>query len=173
MHLSCRYELNNLSDGTIHESYMQSYEVGCCVKHLHPSPTSLPYTHQARAQHGSLQVHELMRRAWPDATKCPGYRHAPRLPAAPCRSRSCAGAVAGTCRTAADMLCSSRLCSSKACAMHRGAVCCRETSLEFMRAMHPVAQRVLSCFASGLGLPADYFQETTDVDNPENRTFLQ
>ena len=50
---------------------------------------------------------------------------------------------------------------------------CRETSLDFMRAMHPVAQRVLSCFATGLGLPADYFQQMTDVDNPENRTFLQ
>ena len=28
-----------------------------------------------------------------------------------------------------------------------------------MNAMQPVSQRILSCFATGLGLPDDYFEE--------------
>ena len=37
--------------------------------------------------------------------------------------------------------------------LHRG------TSLEFMHAMDPVARKILSCFATGLGFPADFFEK--------------
>ena len=40
-----------------------------------------------------------------------------------------------------------------------GSLGCRETSLRFMESMHPVAMRILGCFATGLGLPANYFMQ--------------
>lgn len=36
---------------------------------------------------------------------------------------------------------------------------CRETTLEFMNALPPVVDRILSCFAVGIGFPEDYFKE--------------
>ena len=37
--------------------------------------------------------------------------------------------------------------------------CCRETTLEFMHALPPVVDRILSCFAVGIGFPENYFKE--------------
>ena len=35
----------------------------------------------------------------------------------------------------------------------------RDTTLEFMHALPPVVDRVMSCFALGLGFPEDFFKE--------------
>ena len=35
----------------------------------------------------------------------------------------------------------------------------RESALNFMEAMQPVAKRILSCFATALGYPANFFDE--------------
>ncbi|KAK9800222.1 hypothetical protein WJX73_000265 [Symbiochloris irregularis] len=87
------YELNNLTDGTLHESMMQAFD-----------------------------VHEDMEGAWPPESMLPDYR---------------------------------------------------ATTVAFMQAMHPVAQRILSCFATGLGFSPDFFEKMTDISSPENHTFLQ
>ena len=85
-----------------------------------------------------------MREAWPDAERCPDYRRAPPCPVHGRRllaSLTGGPGLTGRGRPAADVPGWAR----------------RETSLSFMQTMHPVAMRILSCFATGLGLPADYF----------------
>ena len=37
----------------------------------------------------------------------------------------------------------------------------RDTTLEFMNALPPVVDRVLSCFAIGLGYPEDKFKQAS------------
>ncbi len=40
----------------------------------------------------------------------------------------------------------------------------RDTTLEFMNALPPVVDRVLSCFAVGLGYPEDKFKQASPGD---------
>lgn len=49
----------------------------------------------------------------------------------------------------------------------------RHAVLRFMHAMHPVASQILSCFASGLGLPSDHFDKAIDISSTENCTTAQ
>ena len=40
---------------------------------------------------------------------------------------------------------------------------CREFTLKFMESLHPVAERIMSCFALGLGYDEDFFREVCDA----------
>ena len=42
----------------------------------------------------------------------------------------------------------------------------RDTTLEFMNALPPVVDRVLSCFAIGLGYPEDKFKQASPLGTP-------
>ena len=39
----------------------------------------------------------------------------------------------------------------------------REFTIKFMETLHPVAERIMSCFAVGLGFPEDFFTEVRCV----------
>ena len=39
------------------------------------------------------------------------------------------------------------------------AVLCRETTMEFMKTLPPVVDRILSLFALGIGFPEDFFKK--------------
>ncbi|EIE19386.1 Clavaminate synthase-like protein [Coccomyxa subellipsoidea C-169] len=49
----------------------------------------------------------------------------------------------------------------------------KDTTIEFMEALPPVVDRLMSLFALGIGFREDYFKDITDVNNVENNTFLQ
>lgn len=38
---------------------------------------------------------------------------------------------------------------------------CRETTIEFMEALPPVVDKIMSIFALGLGFPEDFFKKVT------------
>ncbi|KAK9824317.1 hypothetical protein WJX72_009408 [[Myrmecia] bisecta] len=49
----------------------------------------------------------------------------------------------------------------------------RQTTVEFMNALPPVANKILGCLALGLGLPENFFTETANPYRADNFTFLQ
>jgi isopenicillin N synthase-like dioxygenase len=49
----------------------------------------------------------------------------------------------------------------------------KETSLAFMRKAQDVSEKLMVCFAKGLGFPEDYFKEAHDVSRPETQTVLR
>ncbi|TAQ91344.1 hypothetical protein B7494_g361 [Chlorociboria aeruginascens] len=49
----------------------------------------------------------------------------------------------------------------------------RETSLQFMRAVQEVSERLMVCFARGLGFPDNYFVDFHDISRPDSQTVLR
>jgi isopenicillin N synthase-like dioxygenase len=49
----------------------------------------------------------------------------------------------------------------------------KETSLAFMRKAQDVSEKLMLCFARGLGFPDDYFSIAHDVSRPESQTVLR
>jgi isopenicillin N synthase-like dioxygenase len=49
----------------------------------------------------------------------------------------------------------------------------KETSLEFMRKAQGVSEKLMVCFARGLGFEDDYFVRAHDVSRPESQTVLR
>ncbi|KAL0046651.1 hypothetical protein WJX82_006114 [Trebouxia sp. C0006] len=48
----------------------------------------------------------------------------------------------------------------------------REHMVAFMRKCHAVTERIMSCFAVGLGLEQDFFKEAMNPDDPDNQTAM-
>ena len=46
----------------------------------------------------------------------------------------------------------------------------KDQALEFMRAVQEVSEKLMICFARGLGFPDDYFVQAHDVRRPESQT---
>ena len=42
---------------------------------------------------------------------------------------------------------------------HKFDVLCRQITLDFMNSCQELAARILACFASGLGMPEDFFEQ--------------
>lgn len=49
----------------------------------------------------------------------------------------------------------------------------KETSLEFMKKAQAVSEKLMLCFARGLGFPDDFFVQAHDVSRPESQTVLR
>jgi isopenicillin N synthase-like dioxygenase len=49
----------------------------------------------------------------------------------------------------------------------------KDTSLEFMRKAQAVSEKLMVCFARGLGFEDDYFVKAHDVERPESQTVLR
>ena len=46
---------------------------------------------------------------------------------------------------------------------HEFNVVCRQVTLDFMNSCQELAARILACFASGLGMPEDFFEQARRV----------
>jgi len=49
----------------------------------------------------------------------------------------------------------------------------KDTSLEFMRKAQAVSEKLMICFARGLGFEDDYFVKAHDISRPESQTVLR
>ncbi|CAL5228586.1 g11746 [Coccomyxa viridis] len=49
----------------------------------------------------------------------------------------------------------------------------KKVTMEFMEALPPVVDRLMSLFALAIGFPEDFFKTITDVSTTENNSFLQ
>lgn len=49
----------------------------------------------------------------------------------------------------------------------------KDTSLDFMKKAQAVSEKLMLCFARGLGFPDDYFIKAHDISRPESQTVLR